>query len=166
MTKKPEQPRYKRAEIVRHFNGEESITRKLTEDTAELILHFARMALCDEPLLRADGRRYIKMVAEFCVAGQFYLADQLPKAKKNRGTIDSDQGRTSATEIIERLAHRKDALGDYLKPNELWSEYISVLDELGLSPISDKLEVTFEGGKTSKDSFRATLSRVRRQKNR
>lgn len=163
MSRKPNQPRYKRTKMAFTFGNGDVETKDLTEITESLIIQFAKMATSEDPMLRAQGRERIRMVAEFCIAGQFYLADQAPKSKKNRSTIDADEGRTSATEIIRRLATKRDALGDYLKPSELWSDYVSLLDELGLCPKEDKLEVAFEGGKTTKDSFRATLSRIRKR---
>ncbi|SDK68256.1 hypothetical protein SAMN05216189_104722 [Pseudomonas delhiensis] len=162
MSKKPNLPRHKRAKMAFTFEGGDIETKDLSEITESLIIQFARMAISDDPMLRAQGLERIKMVAELCIAGQFYLADQAPKSKKSRSTVESDEGRTSVTEIIKGLASKKDSLGDYLKPSELWGEYVSVLDELGLCPKEDKLEVTFEGGKTTKDSFRATLSRIRK----
>lgn len=162
MSKKPIEPRHKRAMLTHHFGEHDDVSRKLTDVTASLILQFARMAMSDDPCLRADGRRNIKMVAEFCVAGQFYLDDQVPKAKKPRGTIETDQGRTSSAAIIRGLATKKDSLGELLKPADLWDEYIAKLSDLGLDPQEDKLEVIFDGGRTTKSSFRAALSRSRK----
>lgn len=162
MSKKPNLPRHKRAKMAFTFEDGDIETKDLSEITESLIIQFARMAISDDPMLKAQGLERIKMVAELCIAGQFYLADQTPKSKKNRSTIDADEGRTSATEMIMSLASKRDSLGDYLKPSELWGEYIALLDERGLCPKEDKLEVTFEGGRTTKDSFRATLSRIRK----
>lgn len=157
----PKKPRHQRAEIAYTFSdGEETI--RLVDLTAKLIFQYARMAISDDPDLSAVGQERIDEVAKFCVAGQFYLADQKPKASKPRGTIEIDEGRTSSTAIIKGLADERDAIGDYLKPADLWPKYVSVLDELHLSPAEDKLGVTFDGGRTTKNSFRATISRVRK----
>ena len=158
-------PRHQRASIEYGFSDGSKEAISLIDQTADLIIQFAWMARSDDPALRVAGKEKIKMVAEFCVAGQFYLADQRPKASKPRGTIETDEGRTSSTAIIKGLADEHDALGDYLKPADLWPRYVAALDELHLSPIEDKLSVTFEGGRTTKDSFRSMLSRQRNKKN-
>lgn len=157
-------PRHQRASVEYGFPDGSKETIGLVDQTAAMIIQFARMAISDDPALRVAGKEKIKIVAEFCIAGQFYLADQKPKAGKPRGTIETDDGRTSSTAIIKGLAYEKDALGDYLKPADLWPRYVAALDELHLSPIEDKFGVTFEGGRTSKDSFRSMVSRLRNKK--
>ncbi|MFA5522522.1 MAG: hypothetical protein WDA28_12305 [Castellaniella sp.] len=158
------QPRHRRARIKYGFPGGRDEILPLVDQTATLIIQYAQMARSEDPQTQAIGQAQIREIAEFCIAGQFYLADQKPKARRPRATIDTDDGGTSATAIIRSLAKQRDALGDYLKPAELWPQYIAKLDELGLSPTDDKLGVTFEGGRTTKDTFRELLSRTRRKK--
>jgi len=160
--KKPNQPRHKAANIrYSSFSDESSSSKQLVAVTAEMILQYARFAESDHPAERMKGREKIRMIAEFCIAGQFALDDQTRKSRTPRGTIETDNGRTSAAAIIRELAPMKDHLGDYLKPKELRPLFFAKLDELGLSPVEDKLGVTFGDDRRTWDSFRAAISRER-----
>lgn len=162
--KKQKVPRRKQANIRFAFSDGSAMTQRYVDFVADRILYYAKLAMSDSPDLRMQGKEWIRKIAEVCVDGEFFLADQIPKARKPRGTIETDEGRTSSTAIIKELADERDALGDYLKPANLWPRYVAALDELNLSPTEDKLGVTFDGGRTTKNSFRAMLSRQRNRK--
>ena len=158
---KPEKPRHERLVIRYKFSdGYDEIP--LIKVTEQVIVQWAVLSTqSSDPGIRERCRKKIRMVATFCVAGQLYLNDQATKTRKPRKTLD---GETSSRAIIGKLAQSRDALGDYLKPAELWPLYVSKLDELGLSPVDDKLGVDYSGGRTTKNAFRAALSLFRKNK--
>lgn len=163
LKQQPEQPRHKRAILKCAFGEGDEEKIQLAEATAKMILQFASMAESESPELRAEGLAKIMMVAEFCVAGQFFLGDQKDKSGEPRATIETDEGGTSLAAICRKLAPKRDEMGDLLQPAELWPLYIAELDQLGLNPREDKLGVNFEGGSTTKAVFRNTITRERRK---
>lgn len=173
---KPRKSRHERSSMRYGFEDGGTLDVSLIQVTAQSIMNFARMALSDSPALREKGRSNIEMVAKFCVAGQFYLNDQPLKAKKPRGTLETDEGRTSLKAIVEGFANRRDALGSYLKPADLWPELFAEFVRLGLEP-KEKTEIRKDKkgkiikerviyhseGKVTASNFRSTLSTVRRE---
>jgi hypothetical protein len=68
----------------------------------------------------------------------------------------------TVSEIINGLAERTDALGDHLKPKELWPEFFAELDARDLNPTEDRKVIQFDGGgKISYDTFRRSIQRTR-----
>lgn len=98
---------------------------------------------------------------------QQYRSNQKQKAGKPRTTIETGDGdRTSISEVIGALARERDGLGDFLSPKELWPRFIAKLDDAKLKPKEEDGGVFYgdedERRNITKDSFRAALSRKRR----
>lgn len=143
--------------------------------TAE-ILQYADMVRSDDAELRKIGRQKLREAATFVAQGRYHLAAQKIKAGHERDTIkDGNDEGTSLTKILKKLLKQH---GQDSKPGELWEHYVSDLERRGMSPKEEtaldkndkKIKVVryvdgIEGGrKTDINSFRATLSQIRKTK--
>lgn len=62
--------------------------------------------------------------------------EQQTKEKAAKDDVEVIHGRGKVSEIINRLALKKDSMGDYLRPrNELWDMLWGELDLMGLHPV-------------------------------
>lgn len=171
--KQTEQPRHKRAKVKYKFADGSSSYTSLVDAAEQLIGQYAWMANHDDPEMRIVGRAKMREIAEFCVAGQFFLDDQKGKASEPRATIETDEGKVSIAEIIKGLAFETDSLGEPLSPAELWPRFINILRDLNLEP---KETISIRGRKQEKEqivefwgrvkpysasTFRAQLSKIR-----
>jgi hypothetical protein len=95
-------------------------------------------------------------------AGDSFRQNQRAKARKPR--IRLDDGVTLST-IIEALAGRRDYFGDYLPAQELWGEFFSELEALGLGPAERDGEIMYDSRdrrRTMKfSSFAVAISKSR-----
>lgn len=172
MSKK--KPRHQRASVEYSFSDGSKETIGLVDQTADQIIQFALMAKSDDPELREIGKEKIKMVAEFCIAGQFYLSDQRPKSRKPRSTyVDGNGVGFSLKSLARELRSRHPEE----RPRQLWPHLIAELDKRGLNPTED-VRITARGDKQpiiifeqeSKDdrftlaSFRKALNDIKKEK--
>lgn len=67
------------------------------------------------------------------ISGYEYKISQSEKASKPRGKV-TDDGETIG-DLIERLAHERDALGDYIPAPDLWEPLSAALEEAEANPI-------------------------------
>lgn len=82
----------------------------------------------------ADAQAAFKdyMLFEDAVKGEEHRKAQQKKARKSRGKITED-GET-ISDLIERLARQRDALGDYVPAPSLWEPLFSALQNAGADP--------------------------------
>ncbi|MFA7486747.1 MAG: hypothetical protein WCY72_01515 [Lysobacteraceae bacterium] len=77
---------------------------------------------------------------------------------------NAPRGRAELNSIVEKLAKRRDALGDYIPPSELWEPLYSEMDAEGLRPREsiDKVAYTYAAGaEYTFDAFKGQLRRIR-----
>lgn len=70
------------------------------------------------------------------------------------------------TDIIKSLAGKRDAIGDYYKPSDLWPEFYSMLDEKRLKPVErgkplEQAVITYGNNEMRYETFRKHVQRNR-----
>lgn len=106
------------------------------------------------------------------IMGKAFKDNQEKKARLKRSRIKFDGEAFSISSIIDKLAKRTDALGDFLTSSDLWPELFNMLDERGMEPRESGKEkneqITFlkddecSFGTIRKSSFKAMLSKARK----
>lgn len=87
-----------------------------------------------EERLSSIASNLLKELEPYLVKGKAYGEQQAKKAKKPRKRVKIGGEGFSVTEKIQQLAKRKDELGDWIPPNDLWPDLFSWLEEKELSP--------------------------------
>lgn len=106
----------------------------------------------------------VQVFVSSALAHEGYRKEQRRKARLNRGRIEADGQRTSITAILQKLAFKKDSVGDYLRSPDLWPELYAELDSLNLGPEETDGEYIFDGGEIKYTSFKVLLSKIRAEK--
>lgn len=90
-----------------------------------------------------------------------YLTRQKQSARLASAARWGEQQEANA--IIERLAQCRDALGDHMPAKELWPEFFSALDELGLDPKELGFRIIWDGNEKgiTLSTFSSRISRLR-----
>lgn len=101
--------------------------------------------------------------------GQAFSSSQSEKGRKGLETRWASDERRNVDQVIETLALKRDALGDPLKPSELWEEFYSSLDDERLGPeeIEDKKDkrrslIKYDGGEITRHTFENRISKARK----
>ena len=68
-------------------------------------------------------------------------------------------------QIIERLAVKRDALGDFLDPSELWTDFYSALEESHLNPVEKANPRCYVWDDTNNIKYSAFRRRIQRIRN-
>jgi len=150
---------------------------------AERMLRYINLARTDiQKGNAADAARWARMAGyisaqidikleweEKALSGERLSKTNSIKGKKGR---ESQQGGAefgkALNVIYSRLAERKDALGDYELPGELWGRFYAELDEAHMNPneyekAGEKLYSLTGGKKITFEAFRKKLQRLRKQ---
>lgn len=97
--------------------------------------------------------------------GRAYLARQADKSEKGWRSRWKGEERDALGDIISALARRRDELGDYMEPHELWTELYGELDDAGLAPKEHAApdRYTYADGreKITYEAFRKRIQRLR-----
>lgn len=104
--------------------------------------------------------------------GALYLKNQKEKSKKAISIRWGGGHRKKINEIIKLLSERTDELGDLLESDDLWTEFLGELDQVGLNPqddrmteVNDKSWVKWDGNLTKMTfkTFKNNLSKYRKK---
>jgi hypothetical protein len=119
--------------------------------------HATHGARAREALSRVES---MLLRTEASIAAAFRQS-QSDKAKQPRGGV--------IARMAAELAGRRDAIGDYLRPAELWGDAFAWLEREGFDPIEDRDTYKYladAGGRRvlTRDAFRVMLSKKRNPK--
>jgi len=86
-----------------------------------------------------------------------------------KGRLGADvrwAGRDEVAAIIRELARQRDALGDHMKPSELWPHFFAALDNIGLKPREhgkplEVASIDYSGGSMTYPAFKKAITRNR-----
>lgn len=85
-------------------------------------------------------------------------------AEKRKNSVPVE--REMLNSLVEKLAKRRDALGDYIPPSELWEPLFGEMDAEGLSPCLsiNKGAYTYSAGaEYTFDAFKSQVQRIRKK---